>query len=173
MWVSNMSLLDLINKGKRKQLVKFLRKMGAERESYLYYDHAPQNSRQDDGGTIFCFVSVKSRQIGQDRTLYTVIDTVKEDGQEDFQTFKTVHEEVAELLMPPVTEEKTLPTYDPEIYCLYPKSAFGRPRAELSEEEKEQIKRMREQKIGYNKIARILHRNNRVIINYCKANSLL
>ena len=167
MWESGVNgILDYINKGKRKHLTKYLKQIEATKESRLYSEITPKGARKDTG-TLFFFVSTKSRIMGQERELHTIIDTLTEDGQEEFREYISNHDAVA-ALMKEGKEENNLPTYNPETHCLYPKSAFGRPRAALSEEEKAQIKELRAAGVGYNKIAIKLHRNNHVIIKYCK-----
>ena len=167
MWASGINgILDNINKGKRKQLTKYLKQIELTKDSRLYSEITPKGARKDKG-TLFFFISTKSRVKGQERELHAIIDVLTEDGQEEFMEYISNHDEVAALLMEG-KEEDNLPTYNPETHCLYPKSAFGRPRAALSEEEKKQIMELRAAGVGYNKIAAKLHRNNHVIIKYCK-----
>lgn len=170
MWASGANgILDNINKSKRKQLTKYLKQMDIVRGMRLYSETALWGARKDRG-TLFFFICIPSIVKGQEWELHTVIDTLTDDGVELFKTYKSNYDQVAALFV----EDKNidLPTYDPATHCLYPKSAFGRPRAELSDEEKAKIRELRAMGMGYNKIAIKLHRNNRVIINYCKSKSL-
>lgn len=145
-------LLPRLNKSKRKELFAFLKEHDREDSRIIHAGELPKHNRAD-GGMIVLIMAGQNIHTEHYKDFWVLIDTLDSDGQETFQKIYKRQSVILELLGAGGTR------YNPVTHYVLAREAEGRgrPRRELTQQEKASIDEMRQNGAGLNRIAKELH----------------
>lgn len=142
-------------------------------EYYLIGGERPKNKRQDNARLVILEV----RDNGKGRILTDLPTIKKENAAEIFKEININVEILKQALgfvdkrqQKQEADDPSRTTYDPEKQYVVSRDRVGRPRRVLSDDEQANIRRLREQGMSINAIAKELGINNRRVMDYCKNN---
>ena len=140
-------------------------------EYYLIGGERPKNNHHDYARLIILEVNDN----GKGRILIDIPEDKQEKYHEDLREFHinidTLRQALGFVDKRQQQKETTTPAgvvYDPEKKYVLSREKSGRPRRVLSDEEKENIRQLREKGMGINAIAKKLGINNRRVMEFCK-----
>ena len=159
--IDSEGVLPRLNRSKRKKLFSFLKEHDKGDCRVIPASEIPTSNRADNGA-VALMMAGQNIYHEEYMDFWVLIDTLDSDGQETFQKIYKRQSVILELLGAGGTR------YNPDTQYVLAREAEGRgrPRRELTQQEKDSIDDMRRQGAGLNRIAKELHIGARKVKAY-------
>lgn len=149
--------LELVNQSRRKKLLAAMKERDGEdaRAFIRWTEHNEPKTNREDKGAVMVQLVCRNRYTPTRFDFWTFVDVIA-DGEETLTHFYQRLADVQEFAV------------NPKEAYIVPRKKTGRPRRELTAEERGRLDALRQAGLSINAIAKELHISNRLVMGYCQ-----